>query len=70
MLDWEPSRARRLGQNWRAERFESGRWPTAQMVTRQFPSFNAAIEASGLKPRRTPSRTKPNLTSRRQSSTR
>jgi hypothetical protein len=61
MIDWEPARARRAGQLWRAERFESGEWPSARMVTCQFSVFNAAIEAAGLRPRPAPSRTRPNL---------
>src|SRR5439155_1635743 len=40
MVDWEPARARRLGQHWRAERYEGGDWPTARMVSK-FASFNA-----------------------------
>ena len=40
--DWEPSRARRLGQEWRAERFESGEWPTARIVYARFGSFNCS----------------------------
>jgi Homing endonuclease associated repeat len=59
--DWEPARARRLGQSWRADRFESERWPSARMVRRQFPTFNAAIEAAGLVPRPAPSRQRANL---------
>jgi|RhiMetStandDraft_4_1073278.scaffolds.fasta_scaffold2820906_1 hypothetical protein len=27
MRDWEPARARRDDQAWRAERFDSGHWP-------------------------------------------
>jgi hypothetical protein len=61
MIDWEPARARRLGQDWRAERFEAGRWPSAKIVCGQFGSFNAAISAAGLTPRRTPARQRPNL---------
>jgi hypothetical protein len=56
MIDWEPSRARRTGQIWRAERSESGEWPSARMVTCQFAGFNAAVEAAGLRPRPAPSR--------------
>src|SRR6476646_4838049 len=44
VVDWEPSRARRLGQPWRAARFESGTWPTARMVRLQFNQFNSAVE--------------------------
>ena len=61
MLDWDPSRARRLGHSWRAERFEGENWPTARMVRRQFASFNEAIEAAGLRPRPAPSRVRQNL---------
>jgi Homing endonuclease associated repeat len=59
--DWEPARARRLGADWRAERFESGEWPSARMVRGQFETFNAAIEAAGLRPRSAPSRLRPNF---------
>jgi len=55
-VDWDPSRARRYGQAWRAERFESGEWPTVRMVRAQFSTFNAAIERAGLSPRRAPNR--------------
>jgi hypothetical protein len=61
MIDWEPSRARRYAQEWRAERFEEGEWPSARMVIRQFGSFNVAIEAAGLTPRPAPTRQRPNL---------
>jgi hypothetical protein len=53
MVDWEPSRARRCGQEWRAQRFESERWPSARIVRGQFGTFNASIEAAGLIPRAT-----------------
>jgi hypothetical protein len=62
MIDWEPPRARRLGQEWRAERFESDNWPSARMVRRHFSTFNSAIEAAGLTPRSSPRRRRPNLT--------
>jgi hypothetical protein len=61
MVDWDPSRARRLGQSWRAERFESGSWPTARAVRLQFSRFNAAVEAAGLVPRPAPNRVRANL---------
>ena len=61
MVDWEPGRARRLGQPWRAERFESGNWPTTRMVRQQFRTFNAAVEAAGLAPRPARTRQRPNL---------
>ena len=59
--DWEPARARRLGAGWRAERFEAGEWPSARMVRGRFGTFNAAIHAAGLTPRRAPSRLRPNF---------
>jgi hypothetical protein len=61
MVDWEPARARRLGQAWRAERFEADDWPSSRMVRAQFESFNAAVEAAGLTPRRAPTRVRANL---------
>jgi hypothetical protein len=61
MIDWDPARARRLGHAWRAERFDADQWPSARMVSGHFPSFNAAVEAAGLQPRRTPTRLRPNL---------
>lgn len=61
MIDWEPARARRCGQGWRAERFESGRWPTARMVRTRFGTFNLAIKAAGIAPRRAPARVRRHL---------
>ena len=61
MVDWDPSRARRLDQAWRAARFEEGLWPTAALVRGRFNQFNAAVERAGLAPRRAPSRSAPNL---------
>jgi hypothetical protein len=61
MLDWDPSRARRLGQAWRAERFEEGSWPTASLVRKRFGQFSAAVESAGVAPRRGPSRLAANL---------
>lgn len=60
--DWDPSRARRAGQIWRAERFEAGAWPSVGMVKRQFGTFNAAVQAAGLAPRPGPRRVKRHLT--------
>lgn len=62
MLDWEPTRARKERQAWRADRFESGAWPTAKIVLGHFGLFNSAIEQAGLEPRRSPSRRTANLT--------
>ena len=61
LMDWEPARARRLGHEWRAQRFESGQWPTARMVRWQFGRFNEAVLQAGLTPRRAPARIRPNL---------
>jgi hypothetical protein len=60
--DWDPSRARRTGQEWRAVRFEAGDWPSVGMVKRQFGTFNAAVQAAGLAPRQGPRRVKRHLT--------
>lgn len=62
-IDLEPARARRFGQAWRADRFESGDWPSARMVTKQFGSLTAALEAAGLAGRPAPNRTAANLSS-------
>src|SRR6202008_3558371 len=42
MADWEPARARRLGQGWRADRFEDGQWPSGRVVSLEFGRFNPA----------------------------
>lgn len=62
MIDWDPSRARRQGQRWRAARFERGDWPTSRMVRGQFGSFNGAVAEAGLEARSGPSRTAANFT--------
>ena len=61
MIDWDPSRARRLGHDWRAERFEDGSWPSAALVRARFKQFNVAVQRAGLAPRRSPSRVAANL---------
>lgn len=61
LADWEPSRARRLGHAWRAERFHAGTWPTAGMVAREFGTFGAGIAAAGFARPRAPL-SKPRLT--------
>jgi hypothetical protein len=60
-LDWEPARARRMGQSWRAERYESGVWPSVRMVRGEFGRFNDGLRAAGLVARHAPDRTTPNL---------
>jgi hypothetical protein len=61
VFDWDPSWARRRGQEWRAERFESGDWPTVAIVRRQFGNMSKAIFAAGLRPRRGPARGRSHL---------
>jgi hypothetical protein len=63
VADWEPSRARRAGHEWRAARWEQGDWPSARMVRNHFGTMSAAIRAAGLVPRRSPSRTRRHLVS-------
>lgn len=52
MADWDPYRARRLGQGWRVERYRQGDWPSARTVCKHFGNFTAAAKAAGLSPRR------------------
>ena len=56
IADWDPRRASRIDQQWRAERFHAGEWPTADTVRAAFRTFNAAVEAAGLTPQPTPRR--------------
>jgi hypothetical protein len=51
MADWDPVRARRLGQVWRIARYHDGDWPSARSVANHFGSFRAAVGAAGLVPR-------------------
>src|SRR6476646_9282510 len=51
MADWDPVRARRLGQVWRIARYNDGDWPSARTVVNHFGSFRAAVAAIGLVPR-------------------
>jgi len=50
--DWDPSRARRTGQEWRAARFADGDWPSLSAVRRHFGTLSQATEAVGLRARR------------------
>jgi hypothetical protein len=51
--DWNPSLARWRAQEWRAERYRDGNWPSTNAAKRPFGgSFDAAIRAAGLEPRR------------------
>jgi hypothetical protein len=51
--DWNPSLARWRAQEWRAERYRAGDWPSTNAAKRQFDgSFDAAVLAAGLEPHR------------------
>src|SRR5262245_3187566 len=51
--DWNPSLARWRAQEWRAERYRAGVWPSTNAAKRPFGgSFDAAVRAAGLEPRR------------------
>lgn len=63
LADWEPSRARKQGQEWRAQRFERGDWPSARVVRSHFGTMSLAIRAAGLPARGGPCRTRRHLTS-------
>ena len=69
--DWNPSLARWRAQEWRAERYRDGVWPSTNAAKRQFGgSFDAAVRAAGLEPhrpgpRRAPGAAKPAVEPRR-----
>jgi hypothetical protein len=49
--DWNPSLARWRAQEWRAERYRDGVWPSTNAAKRPFDgSFDAAVRAAGLEP--------------------
>src|SRR5829696_8241185 len=51
--DWNPSLARWRAQDWRAERYREGVWPSTNAAKRPFGgSFDAAVRAAGLEPHR------------------
>src|ERR1700749_3238377 len=51
--DWNPSLARWRAQEWRAERYYDGTWPSTNAVKRAFGgSFDAAVKAAGFQPAR------------------
>src|SRR3982750_607812 len=51
--DWTPSLARWRAQEWRAERYRDGAWPSTNAVKRPFGgSFDAAVRAAGFVPAR------------------
>jgi len=51
MADWDPYRARRLGQAWRIARYRDGNWPSSKTVRNKFGRLSDAIAAAGLVPR-------------------
>src|SRR3954468_14198423 len=51
--DWNPSLARWRAQEWRAERYREGVWPSTNAAKRPFGgSFDAAVRAAGVESRR------------------
>src|SRR6187551_2679885 len=69
--DWNPSLARWRAQEWRAERYYAGVWPSTNAVKRPFGgSFDAAVRAAGLEPhkpgprRRAPLAARPDMPQR------
>ena len=48
--DWDPVRARFMGQEWRIERYRAGDWPSLKTVRNHFGSLGAAVRAAGLEP--------------------
>src|SRR3954447_24230925 len=51
--DWNPSLARSRAQEWRADRYREGVWPSTNAAKRPFDgSFDAAVRAAGLEPHR------------------
>jgi len=51
MADWDPYRARTLGQQWREERYRDGDWPSVKSVRNHFGRLSTAIACAGLVPR-------------------
>lgn len=51
MADWDPYRARQIGQEWRVARYEDGDWPSAKSVRNHFGRLSTAVAAAGLVPR-------------------
>jgi hypothetical protein len=58
--DWNPSLARWRAQDWRADRYREGTWPSTNAAKRPFDgSFDAAVRAAGLEPHRSGPRRRP-----------
>jgi hypothetical protein len=51
MADWDPYRARKIGQAWRIARYDDGSWPSIKSVRNHFGKLSAAVAAAGLVPR-------------------
>jgi hypothetical protein len=51
MADWDPYRARQIGQAWRVERYDDGEWPSAKSVRNHFGRLSEAVASAGLVPR-------------------
>jgi hypothetical protein len=51
MADWDPYRARRIGQEWRIERYDEGNWPSMKTVRNHFGRLSHAVASAGLVPR-------------------
>jgi hypothetical protein len=51
MADWDPYRARRIGQEWRIARYDAGDWPSVKSVRNHFGKLSEAVAAAGLVPR-------------------
>jgi hypothetical protein len=63
--DWNPSLARWRAQEWRAERYREGVWPSTNAAKRPFGgSFDAALRAAGLEPHRAGPKRKRNVAAR------
>src|SRR3954447_22974159 len=63
--DWNPSLARWRAQEWRADRYRDGLWPSTNAAKRPFGgSFDAAVRAAGLEPHRPGPRRRPAGTAR------
>ncbi len=66
MADWDPYRARRLGQEWRVTRYQDGDWPSTRSICRHFGNMNNAVRAAGLAPRARSQRSARNTKERKQ----
>src|SRR5688572_18630008 len=63
--DWNPSLARWRAQEWRAERYREGVWPSTNAAKRPFDgSFDAAVRAAGLEPHKPGPKRRPARTAR------